>query len=598
MFDINIAFITLIWELMNHKTENVGRVSFVPQKPSFPLDESKKTDLPRALPEEEGVSSADLYAFVKDLSMDEKAHIHQLMVVRHGKVIFETAFDPYVRGVWHYAYSMSKSAAVIAVGILYDEGQISLDDRVIDYFPEEWSPVSGIRFSSMTVRDLLIMSSGSSFNEVGAISGNDWVKGFFSSSLKFVPGSRFDYNSMNTFVLSAIVSKCTGMDLFSFLKLRAFPIMGIREVFWESSPAGITKGGWGLFIKTEDAVKIGLLFMNGGVYNGIRILSEEFVKMATSPQIGTDMPYSPLYGMQIWMDHREGSFMFNGMLGQNVHCYPDLDMIIAVNGGHDSVFQKSSVTDLIRTHFGDGFRILSGDADPAAARSDQAKLAALKERCEGSALSSMPAVPVKGGWKRRYIPGTGTLPDPVLFFRSIAGNTYELQEKGIGVMPLMMQVIHNNYTRGISLIRFRTLKRTVYMDVLEGPETFSIPVGFGKGRHASLDFMGETYLIGTKGRLSRDEDGRTVLSLRICFIEEACERLIRIVFEKDGNTRLYFDETPGSEMIAKTLEKIAPGSSSTSPIMNSILAQISPELVRTAVRTGISPVARGILRER
>ncbi len=597
MFDINIAFITLIWELMNHKTEKVGRVSFRPQKPAFSLDESKKTDLPRALPEEEGVSSADLYAFVKELSEDEKAHVHQLMIVRHGKVIFETAFDPYVRGVWHYAYSMSKSAAVIAVGILLDEGRISLDDRVIDFFPEEWSPVNGIRFSSMTVKDLLVMSAGSSFNEVGAISGNDWVKGFFSSSLKFVPGSRFDYNSMNTFMLSAVVSKCTGMDMFSFLKLRVFSVMGIREVFWESSPRGITKGGWGLFIKTEDAVKIGLLFMNKGVYNGVRILSEEFVNMATTPQIGTDMPYSPFYGMQIWMDHREGSFMFNGMLGQDVHCYPDLDMVIAVNGGHDSILQKSRVTDIIRSHFGDGFKVMAEGTDPSAARGDHAKLAALKERCEGSAQSSIPCTIAKGGWKRRYMTGAGLLPDPVLFFRNIAGKTYELQEKGIGVMPLMMQVIHNNYTRGISLIRFRTLNRTVYMDVLEGPETFSIPIGFGKGRHASLDFMGESYLIGTKGRLSRNEDGRDVLSLRICFIEEACERLIKLVFEKDGNIKLHFDETPGSEMIATTLEKIGPGSSGTSTIMNSIMSQISPELVRNAVRTGISPVARGILRE-
>ena len=88
-----------------------------------------------------------------------------------------------------------------------------------------------------------------------------------------------------------------------------------------------------------------------------------------------------------------------------------------------------------------------------------------------------------------------------------------------------------------------------------------------------------------------------MLSLRICFIEEACERLIKLVFEKDGNISLYFNETPGSEMIATTLEKIGPGSSGTSPIMNSIMSQISPELVRNAVRTGINPVARGILRE-
>ena len=589
MLDLNIAFIQLIWELMNHHTGDLGRVEFRPQKPAFSLNESRTVDLARSTPEKEGVPSGVILSMLRELCSDESAHMHQLMILRHGRVIFETSFDPYVRGVWHHAYSMSKSAAVIAAGILYDEGKLSLSDRVIDFFPEEWTPMNAIRYSGLTVRDLLIMSSGSAFNELGAISGNDWVKGYFSAPLRFTPGTQFDYNSMNTFILSAIISRCTGMDLFSFLKLRAFAPMGICETYWEHSPTGITKGGWGLFIRTEDAAKIGLLFMNGGVYNGHRILSEEFVRMAVTRQIDTGMEYSPGYGCHIWSDSRPGSFMFNGMLGQDVHCYPDLDMVIAVNGGNESIFQESRTSDIIRRHFGDAFAPVpeAGENDPVTA--DHEKLMALKRRCEGEDAASFPALVRSGGWKRKYRRDAG--PDPAAFFRSLQDNVYELQDKGVGIMPLMLQVIHNNYTEGISHIRFRTSGRNVYVDIREGRKTISLPVGFGRGRHTSIDFRGEPYIAGIQGTFGCDEEKRPVLKLRICLLEEACERSIRIVFEDDGGLTLYFDESPGGDMVADTLEKITAGGSR-SAIMNGLLAQISPDLIRMAVKTGIRPEVR------
>lgn len=593
MLDLNIAFIQLIWELMNHHTGNLGRVEYRAQKPAFTLNESRTADLERSTPEREGVPSGVILSMLRELREDPSVHMHQLMILRHGRVIFETAFDPYVRGVWHHEYSMSKSAAVIAIGILMDEGKISLSDRVIDFFPEEWTPVNAIRYSSLTVKDLLIMSSGSAFNEVGAISGNDWVRGYFSAPLRFTPGTKFDYNSMNTFILSAIAAKCTGMDLFAFLKLRAFAPMGISEVYWEHSPAGITKGGWGLFLRTEDAAKIGLMFMNGGTYNGHRILSEEFVQMATARQIDTGIEYSPGYGMHVWTDHRPGSFMFNGMLGQDVHCYPDLDMIIAVNGGNESVFQESRATDIIRRHFGEAFALIpeAGEEEPVA--EDYEKLMALQKRCEGI-MPSFPAAVRHGGWKRNG--SRSVTNDPAAFFGRLRNNVYELQDKGVGIMPLMLQVVHNNYTDGISYIRFRTSGRTVYIDIREGKKTFSLPIGFGKGRHTSLDFKGEPYIAGVMGRLGRDEEDRPVLMLRICLLEEACERSIRITFEDNGDLLLRFNETPGSDMVADTLEKITTGSGNTSAIMNGLLSQISPELIRMAVKTGISPEVRAVKR--
>ena len=131
------------------------------------------------------------------------------------------------------------------------------------------------------------MKSGVQFNEMGVVSGNDWVDSFLNAPVKGTPGEAFEYNSMNTYLLSAIIQERTGMKMVDYLRPRLFEPLGIRKVFWESCPAGITKGGWGLFLCPEDAAKLGVMYVNGGKFEGKQIVPAEWVLSRFLPVISS-----------------------------------------------------------------------------------------------------------------------------------------------------------------------------------------------------------------------------------------------------------------------------------------------------------------------
>ncbi len=613
----NIAFMQLFWDLMNRRTGELGKVDFIPQKPAYDYELPMEQPFPRSTPEEQGVDSGWVADFVKEMGENPHVHMHQMMILRHDHVIFECGFDPYPAGIWHVTYSMCKSFTNMAIGLLVDEGKLSLEDKVVDLLANRFSALQLLNilwFKDITVRHLLTMSTGVSFNEVGAISGNDWVKGYFDSSLKFTPGTKFEYNSMNTFILSAIVSEITGMTMFDFLKERLFDPMGIKKVFWETSPKGITKAGWGMFITQEDAAKLGSLYLHKGMWNGQQLISGEWVEASTSSQIQTDKPGNPEYGYQIWMDCRPGSFCYNGMLGQNVHVYPDLDMIVITNAGNEEVFQTGNMTSILRKYCALPWQPSTEPLPeniPASRRLSQVKA---QMECTAQLGSRIQ----KGGWAlrsdkqplKRRKRGSALTADAYGRYeyasasqrntwqgmlRGLDGKTFEMDEKSIGLFPLIMQVVHNNYTHGISKMRFRMQDGMFYIDFLEGAQTHSLPVGFTKGRHSIINMNGEEYFVGVKGRIHTNEDGVPVMSLQIAFIEEATERRLKILFLNDHQLELHWDEIPGNMIIADTLEMITMGSGNTGSIVNGIMSQISPDLIRRTMQSAIQPVVRAQL---
>ncbi len=613
----NIAFIQLFWDLMNRRTGELGKVDFIPQKPAYDYESPMEQAFPRSTPEAQGVDPGWVADFVKEMGENPHVHMHQMMILRHDHVIFECGFDPYPAGIWHVTYSMCKSFTNMAIGLLVDEGRISLEDKVVDLLANRFSALQILNilwFKDITVRHLLTMSTGVSFNEVGAISGNDWVRGYFDSTLKFTPGTKFEYNSMNTFILSAIVSECTGMTMFEFLQERLFAPMGIKKVFWETSPKGITKAGWGMFITQEDAAKLGSLYLHKGVWNGQQLISREWVEASTSPQIATDKPENPEYGYQIWMDCRPGSFCYNGMLGQNVHVFPDLDMIIVTNAGNEEVFQAGNMTSILRKYCALPWQ---PSAEPLM-ENTAASRRLLQVKAQMECTAQFGSRVEKGGWPGRK--GTKSLKrrqkEEMLtaegygrfehtsaswrntwreMLRSLDGKSFEMDEKGIGLFPLIMQVVHNNYTHGISRMRFRMLEGMLYIDFLEGTQTHTLPVGFSKGRHSIINMNGEEYLVGVKGKIHTNEDGIPVMSLQIAFIEEATERRLKILFLNDHQLELRWDEVPGNMIITDTLEMITMGSGNTGGLVNGLMSQISPDLIRRTMQSAIQPIVRAQL---
>ena len=234
----------MIWGFMSGTTGHMGKTDFAPQKEAFGDFASPETYFPRVVPESEGISSEKLTQMLRELAAARHTDMHHLLVLRNGHVICECNFAPYRSGIWHATYSMCKSITGMAVGFLISEGKLSLDENVYDIFEKRNGLLQKILRPNLTVEHLLTMKSGVQFNEMGVVSGNDWVDSFLNAPVKGTPGEAFEYNSMNTYLLSAIIQERTGMKMVDYLRTRLFEPLGIRKVFWESCPAGITKGGW------------------------------------------------------------------------------------------------------------------------------------------------------------------------------------------------------------------------------------------------------------------------------------------------------------------------------------------------------------------
>ena len=250
----------------------------------------------RQTPESLGVSSKRLYNMLCELEDENRSNIHNLLILRDGEVICECSRDGYDTNTWHLSHSMSKTVTGMAVGMLVDDGLLSLDDRLIDLIPDV--PYKDKKFPQITLEHLLAMQSGVPFAEAGAVTETGWCEAFFKSTLKFAPGTDFAYNSMNSYILAKIVTKITGKSLTEFLEERLFAPLHIQNYFWEIGPEGIEKGGWGLFLSPESWAKIGLMLMQYGVFEDKRILSEDWVekstrKHATAPMIDGDVMTPP-----------------------------------------------------------------------------------------------------------------------------------------------------------------------------------------------------------------------------------------------------------------------------------------------------------------
>lgn len=595
------AVVKLLFDILSGKTGEISRVDYKPQKPEFDPSVPIEQPFPRSTPEAEGVPSRFVYDFLSDLANTKNAYLHHFMMLRHGKVICETSIAPYRNGDWHITHSMCKSFTGMAIGLLIDDGLLSLDDKVVDIFDSRVSVLSRFRMRDITIRHLLTMTSGVDFSEPGALSGNDWIDSFLNASLKFTPGTQFAYNSMNSYMLSAIVTEKTGLTMADFLKERIFKPLGITEVFWEASPEGITKGGWGLFIRPEDAAKLGMLYLNGGRWNGVQLISEEWVREATKKQVENN-DNSLGYGYQLWPDARKGSFTYNGMMGQDVKVYPDLDMIIVFNAGDPEVFQDGELDHVIASHMNGVTGFENTEILPANPV-EYKNLLELSGRLESGSYYS--PYKVSGGWNRRravrrygrrsmYHNWNKPHSSKHDFFTWLSGRTYELEAKTYGLFPITLQTFHNNFTDGISKIGFEYRNHVLYVLFYEGETVQRLSVAFHSQSYSSVNEHGEAYTVGTEGEYTEDEDHDSVLKLRIAFIEEASSRLVTVHFNAD-TIQVEMDEIPGKLLIVDGLRFSVAGIMESNRWLNNSFGRGAEKVVSDAVMSTIMPSVAGKL---
>ena len=601
-----IAVAELVLNMILGKTGGT-RVDYFPQKPDFPFDAVYEQAFVHATPESQGISSDLFAALLRELDASKDTEMHHFMALRHGKVICECNFAPYPKGMWHITHSMCKSITGMAIGMLIEAEKLKLDENIYDIFPDHINAFSKIFRPVITVENLLTMTSGVTFNESGIVSGNDWLGSFLNASVNGKPGTEFQYNSLNTYVLSAIVTKRTGETLTEYLTPRLFGPLGITKYYWETCPKGITKGGWGLYLCEEDMAKLGQLYLQRGKWNGQQLVSEYWIEISTARHLKTQNDTYG-YGYQLWMEQRPGSFEYNGMLGQNVIIYPDMDMVLVTNAGNKEMFQDCIMLNIIRKYFPVNYHPADVLPENPLSYSLLKRLCGELENGENNNRSTS----LRGGWKRNVVSrrkhsdkkysyrisaAVDRPSDHHSFMRAVSGRTYVMEQQNIGIAPLFVQVFHNNMTDGISEISFTYDAGNFYVSFTEGEVIHKLPVGFGRAADGCVDLHGEHYLVATLGEFARDENDIPVLKLEVTFIEECVKRKAHIFFHEDNGIEIRWNETPGKKMILAGLSSITEELSGNF-LYNSLLGDhnITTELLHRLMEQTIEPAVRGYLK--
>ena len=518
-------------------------VPYYPQKTAVSGEDERY--FVRSTPEKHGISSKRLYNMLCDLESEQRANIHSLMILAQGEVICECARDGYGVNTWHLSHSMSKTVTGMAVGMLVDDGLLDVEQRLVDIFPD--MPYKDKKFPLITVDHLLAMTTGVPFNEFGTVTETNWTEVFFAATLKYTPGTEFNYNSMNSYILAKIVEKITGRSMTDFLEERLFAPLGIKNYFWERSPESITKGGWGLYMSSESWAKLGQMVLEDGVFAGRRILSEEWIEQSTNVHAkATDASGDFDYGYQLWVGRDGDEVLFNGMLGQNVWICPHNGIVAMIFSGNNELFQTSPALDIVRKYFGGVLE------DNQFNRKD---VKALHER-ETTFFDCRRWVrPLE---KRRglfYWLGLRARASFDESWDSILGE-YAFGKNNSGLLPLFVRVMQNNMDCAIERLELKREGDKLMMTVDETGTSHTLEVGLYEYKEAVLDFNGEKYTVKVMGESMIGADGNREYRIELLFPELPNTRMIVLRHGVEGRIGMSLSEMPNHKILEAYLTSI------------------------------------------
>jgi len=365
---------------------------------------------PTATPEEVGIDSQWLMNFCKRLE-EQQLPLHSALIMRHGKVCMETYYKPYTRDTLHRMFSVTKSFVSLGIGLLEAEGKLSLDNKIVDFFPEKL-PNPGVHpyIAMMTIRDMLTMRTCHDKTTYKAPGVTDWVASFFTVPPTHVPGTNFSYDTSSTHTLGALIEKLSGMDLLSYLRFKFLDEIGFSaNAYILKDPNGVSMGGSGLCATPYDLLKVIYLIANDGVWQGKQLLPAGYVRAAKSMQSDPYGRQSSLeelqgYGYQIWMTRHNGYVLF-GMGGQLALYVPDKDIFMVTTA--DAQGRQGGVQLIYEAFWHEIYDKIATDSLPAATPE---YTAAFLEYCNTRTLFVLP----------------GSLTSPVL--ADINGITYQMDE--------------------------------------------------------------------------------------------------------------------------------------------------------------------------
>jgi CubicO group peptidase (beta-lactamase class C family) len=296
-------------------------------------------------PEAQGMDSQKLAQMLAAIQQ-QHLNFHSVLVIRNGYIVSETYFPPYRQDTTHELYSCTKSFISTLIGIALDKGSIDrVDHHMVDFFPGRTFSNLDPQKEAMTLEDVLTMRSGLDWQEgdpayAAMYRSPDWVKYVLDKPMAASPGSRFNYCSGCSHLLSAVLQQATGMNTRDFAGQYLFKPLGISNVKWETDSSGIPIGGWGLQLTPRDMAKLGYLYLRGGQWEGRQIVSSNWVDTATQKHTNTDSDLG--YGYQWWTYPSLAAYTALGRYGQTIFVVPAEDLVIVTTAqmeDHTEIFK-------------------------------------------------------------------------------------------------------------------------------------------------------------------------------------------------------------------------------------------------------------------
>jgi CubicO group peptidase (beta-lactamase class C family) len=318
---------------------------------AFAQDKSK-TDWPTkewqtSTPEEQGIDSA---ALARLLDFGTTHSFDSLLVARHGLLVLDAYYAPYSANAPHAVNSTTKSIVATLIAMLHADGVLdSLDHRVLDYFPDRdfaYGDDDMDNKKAITVQHLLNMTSGLAWEEGPGDNwwsltelqrSRDWVRFILDHPMADRPGETFCYNSGNSHLLSALITRLTGRTAEDFARDRLFGPLGITDYIWPKDPLGQSYGGWGLRLKPRDMAKVGYLYLRHGRWEDQQLLPSQWIETVSHATVKTNLlgDRNLRYANQFWALPDKHAFMTVGYQCQVIMVLPDLD-VVAVTTGRES----------------------------------------------------------------------------------------------------------------------------------------------------------------------------------------------------------------------------------------------------------------------
>lgn len=443
--------------------------------------------LPRSTPEEQGIPSSAILNFIDAVEANLR-YMHSFVLLRHGTVVASGGWSPHAPDRRHMLFSLSKSFTATAIGFAIAEGLLTVEDRMIDHFPNDLPAEISDNLRAMRVRHLLSMNTGHDEDVLpimGEKPGDAWHRTFFEMPVVHEPGTHFVYNTSATYMLAALLHKLTGVRLLDYLSPRLLEPLGIEGAEWEIAPTGIDIGGFGLSITTDAIARFGQLYLQKGKWNGQQLLSEAWVAEASSKHShnGSDPlnDWNQGYGYQFWRS-QHNTYRGDGAFGQFCFIMPDQDAVLAVTSGLPDM---QAVMNLVWKHLLPAMS--SADPlplDPAASDALEAKIASLA-----------------------YPPPQGASTSPLA--ARIAGKTYRLDAN-----PLNLESVRFDFDSAVcNVTMIRQVGIYNFLDSMgrwSGPYTF--PAGIGEWAESTTHLSGNTQ--GLAASVVWTADDTLVLTLR------------------------------------------------------------------------------------